>query len=218
MAENEAPNNAPITTIDKAVEQLYDLNVGTVGTGSQRHERPHKPILLLTVMDLIANGTATPDNILWSEQLRSTFRKYFEKIRRLNDSDTPENPFVYLRSDGFWNPVVKTDNVVVPLDHPPTVSEAREAKVSASFPRACRHLSRTQLIAPASVKRSFRGIFRRPALRLSCSSKNHAWRWMTLIAILWRKKHPRAAQVAIPLFAERSWKSTTGSAPLVAFA
>jgi putative restriction endonuclease len=123
----------PITTVEDAVERLYDLNVGTVGSGAQRHERPHKPILLLTVMDMIASGTATPDRIQWSDDLRSTFKRYFEKVRRLNDSDTPENPFVYLRSDGFWNPVLKNEGAIVPLDHPPTVSEAREAKVFASF-------------------------------------------------------------------------------------
>ncbi len=125
--------STPIATIEAAVERLYNLNVGTIGTGPQRHERPHKPILLLTVLDLIANRAATADKIEWSEELRSIFGQYFEKIRRLNDSDTPENPFVYLRTDGFWNPVVKSNNAIVPLDHPPTVSDAREAKVFASL-------------------------------------------------------------------------------------
>jgi putative restriction endonuclease len=125
--------NTPITTIEAAVERLYDLNVGTIGTGAQRHERPHKPTLLLAALDLIAKGSATAERIQWSDELRSTFRQYFEKIHRLNDSDTPENPFVYLRSDGFWNPVTIRDTAVVPLDRPPTVSEAREGKVYASF-------------------------------------------------------------------------------------
>jgi putative restriction endonuclease len=124
---------APIATIESAVERMYDLNVGAIGTGSQRHERPHKPTMLLAVMDLIAKGSATADKIQWSEELRSTFREYFEKIRGASDSDTPENPFLYLRSDGFWNPIAISNHAPVPLDHPPTVTEAREGKVYASL-------------------------------------------------------------------------------------
>ena len=43
-----------IENIDEAVERLYDLNVGVIGTGSARHERPHKPLLILAALDVIA--------------------------------------------------------------------------------------------------------------------------------------------------------------------
>ena len=33
-----------------AVEALYRLNTGVIGTGDSRHERPHKPLLLLAVL------------------------------------------------------------------------------------------------------------------------------------------------------------------------
>ncbi len=31
------------STFEQAVEALYNLNVGVIGTGADRHERPHKP-------------------------------------------------------------------------------------------------------------------------------------------------------------------------------
>ena len=35
-------------SVDDVVERLYDLDVGVVGTAEgRRHERPHKPVLLL---------------------------------------------------------------------------------------------------------------------------------------------------------------------------
>jgi len=40
-----------IHSIDDAVEKLYNLNIGFVGTPEGgRHERPHKPLLLLTAL------------------------------------------------------------------------------------------------------------------------------------------------------------------------
>jgi predicted restriction endonuclease len=49
--------------IDAAIERLYALNVGVIGVGGERHERPHKPLLLLAAFDLIDECLATPDHI-----------------------------------------------------------------------------------------------------------------------------------------------------------
>ena len=37
---------SPSDSFEQAVEAFYRLNVGVVGTGADRHERPHKPVLL----------------------------------------------------------------------------------------------------------------------------------------------------------------------------
>lgn len=52
--------------LQEIIEKLYDLNVGVVGTGATRHERPHKPVMLLAVLDLIAQGKARAERIDWS--------------------------------------------------------------------------------------------------------------------------------------------------------
>jgi len=88
--------------LDAAIGRLYDLNVGVVGVAGERHERPHKPLLLLAVFDLIDEGFATPDHIPWCRELRDRFTARFDLVRKHDDQNSPENPFLYLRNDGFW--------------------------------------------------------------------------------------------------------------------
>ena len=38
--------------LETAIDRLYSLNVGVTGTGGGRHERPHKPLLVLAAFDL----------------------------------------------------------------------------------------------------------------------------------------------------------------------
>ena len=42
--------------LPETLDRLYNLNVGIIGRGVDRHERPHKPTMLLAVLDLIASG------------------------------------------------------------------------------------------------------------------------------------------------------------------
>jgi putative restriction endonuclease len=122
-----------ISSIDDAVEALYDLNVGVIGHGADRHERPHKPTMLLAVLDLIATGAATPDRIRWSEELRSRFSVYFALVRSHNDQCTPENPFLYLRQDKFWEPLRLQIDGPVPLQSTPTAGDAAGGMVFAKL-------------------------------------------------------------------------------------
>lgn len=110
--------------ISEAVEALYHLNVGVIGSGTERHERPHKPVLLLAVIDLIAQGRATPDRIPWSQDLRARFSLYFELVRERNDQCTPENPFYYLRQEKWWLPFRHDGQGTASLETTPTVSQA----------------------------------------------------------------------------------------------
>lgn len=45
--------------LNPAIFRLYDLNTGIIGVGGDRHEWPHKPLLLLAVLDLLDEGKAT---------------------------------------------------------------------------------------------------------------------------------------------------------------
>ena len=149
----------PMTNMEQAIERLYDLNVGTVGSGLARHERPHKPVLMLAVLDLIATGQVTPQHIAWSRDLRTRFTEYFDQVHQLNDDNTPENPFFYLRGDGFWQPLVVSDGADLPLECTPTVADATAGRVFArlinGFEECVRENSQRMRLRGAVISRYF---------------------------------------------------------------
>ena len=85
-------------TIEDAIALIYDLKRDS----SSGHEKPHKPILLLAVLDLIERGDIYGNQIIPSQELRETFTAYFAIVRQGNDQNSPHNPFYYLKSEGFW--------------------------------------------------------------------------------------------------------------------
>ena len=119
------------SSFERAVEALYRLHVGVIGKGSERHERPHKPLLLLAVLDLIAEGQATPDRIEWGLALRERFAAYFRDVQRQDDRCTPENPFFYLRKEGWWEPLRVGVIGVEPLPAPPLAGDTLGGRVFA---------------------------------------------------------------------------------------
>ena len=89
--------------LDSAISRLYDLNVGiTPLEEGAPHEKPHKPLLLLAVFDLIDAGLATADRIPWCQELRDRFTARFQIVKKHNDQNNPDLPFRYLAGDGFW--------------------------------------------------------------------------------------------------------------------
>lgn len=118
---------------EHAIEALYGLHIGIVGTEAGRHERPHKPVLMLAVLDLIAQGRATPDRIPWCQPLRDRFTAYFEIVRKANDQDTPENPFFFMRQEGWWKPWRQMPSGVQPLQGTPLVGDMAGGAVWASI-------------------------------------------------------------------------------------
>lgn len=118
--------------LEDAIEALYRMHVGIIGKGSERHERPHKPLLLLAVLDLVAERNAEPQKIMWGMRLRSLFTQYFELVKQRDDDGSPENPFLYLRKEGWWVPIkVVLEGRAVPLEATPTVAEANAGTVCA---------------------------------------------------------------------------------------
>src|SRR4051812_11413134 len=80
------------------LERLYNLRRDKRGD----HERPHKPVLLLSIIDLLDRGLIRKNEVPLSEELVETFKRYFEVVQKHNDKPTIENPFFFLSGDGFW--------------------------------------------------------------------------------------------------------------------
>ena len=144
--------------LDHAIDRLYHLNVGTtpVEEGSP-HERPHKPLLLLAALDLIDEGKASPERIPWCQELRDRFTYRFQLVKKHNDQNTPENPFYYLQTQGFWQAWIGDAGNRIPLQSTPLVNQI--GKVFARFTDGFEFLlaipANRQLMREALISRYF---------------------------------------------------------------
>jgi putative restriction endonuclease len=64
---------------------------------------PHKPAMLLAVMDLVAAQEEPENRIRFDEALLGRFAEYFELVASSHDRGHPHYPFFHLRSGGFWH-------------------------------------------------------------------------------------------------------------------
>jgi putative restriction endonuclease len=85
------------------LDRLYNLRRDKRGL----HERPHKPILLLSVIDLLDRGAITANEIPLSDELVRSFRRHFEVVRAEDDQPTIQNPYFHLSGDDFWRLIPK---------------------------------------------------------------------------------------------------------------
>ena len=67
------------------------------------HQAPHKPFLLLSIMDLIAQGSITNNFIEPSFELLDTFNTYWNNIMPVGSKTSMAYPFPRLKTDGFWH-------------------------------------------------------------------------------------------------------------------
>jgi putative restriction endonuclease len=67
------------------------------------HRAPHKPLLLLAVMDLFAQGTITSNLIEPSSDLGELFNLYWARVMPPDRRGNLALPFFHLKSDGFWH-------------------------------------------------------------------------------------------------------------------
>jgi predicted restriction endonuclease len=68
---------------------------------------PHKPFLLLSVMDLIAQGHITQNLIEPSYELLDPFNTYWVAIMPPGSTTSMAYPFPRLKTDGFWERIPK---------------------------------------------------------------------------------------------------------------
>jgi len=80
------------------LDRLYNLRRDKSGS----HERPHKPVLLLSIIDLLDHGVVNRNEVPLSDELIATFKRYFAVVRKHNDQPSIQNPFFHLCSDNIW--------------------------------------------------------------------------------------------------------------------
>lgn len=69
---------------------------------------PHKPVLLLSLIELIGKGIIDTNRVYISSDLLLTYRKNWKKLVSTAHSSNFSLPFFHLRSEPFWYLVPKT--------------------------------------------------------------------------------------------------------------
>jgi putative restriction endonuclease len=121
---------------DDWLDRLYNLRRDKRGS----HERPHKPALLLSIIDLLDRGVITSNQVPLSKELVATFKRYFAAVRKADDQPTIQNPFFHLCGDKFWQLVPVTGEG--PIYRPggvagaPSVAELRRRVAYGQFASA----------------------------------------------------------------------------------
>lgn len=64
---------------------------------------PHKPILLLSVIELFEKNAIPENKIYISTMLIATFLKYWSRFGSLNHNPDLSRPFFHMRSGKFWH-------------------------------------------------------------------------------------------------------------------
>lgn len=82
-----------------------------VWSAATARRAPHKPILLLCVLDLFDSDEISPNLVEITDDLVELFGRYWERIFPLGRPGNPGLPFFHLQGDGFWHLLPKHGNV-----------------------------------------------------------------------------------------------------------
>lgn len=74
---------------------------------------PHKPILLLSIIQLISKGIITTNRIFITSDLLLSFRQNWKILVDTNHTNNFSLPFFHLRSEPFWYLVAKPEKEIV---------------------------------------------------------------------------------------------------------
>ena len=127
------------------LDRLYDLRRDKRGA----HERPHKPIFLLSLIDLLDRNIITENLFPLSDDLIATFKRYFAVVKRHDDQPTIQNPFFHLCGDKFWKLVPAAGESVIyregATSGAPSVAELRRRTTGGQFDPGLIYLNKTRL-------------------------------------------------------------------------
>jgi putative restriction endonuclease len=74
-----------------------------VWSGVTAHQAPHKPLLLLCVLDLFDSGEITSNLVEITDDLTELFGRYWDRALPFDRPGNLALPFFHLRGDGFWH-------------------------------------------------------------------------------------------------------------------
>jgi putative restriction endonuclease len=92
----------PIPYLQRFIKLNTDRS-RTRWTEATRYQAPHKPLLLLAVLDLFAQGSITANLIELTPELGELFSLYWRRVMPPGRRGNIAMPFFHLKSDDFWH-------------------------------------------------------------------------------------------------------------------
>lgn len=80
--------------------------------GTPYGKAPHKPVFLITLLELIDKQLITANRVTVTPELVATFKENFSLLVKTAHKDDFTQPFYYLQSDGFWFLKPKTGTIL----------------------------------------------------------------------------------------------------------
>ncbi|GAB3990833.1 HNH endonuclease [Spirosoma daeguense] len=80
--------------------------------GTPFGKAPHKPVLLITFLELIDKQIITENRVTITPELVATFKENFSLLVKTAHKDDFTQPFYYLQSEGFWFLKSKTGSFI----------------------------------------------------------------------------------------------------------
>lgn len=91
------------STSDQAALATYTRRFTQLKQGGTPYGKaPHKPVFLLTLLELIGKGLITDNRVTITPVLVATFKENFALLVSVPLKDDFTQPFFYLQRDGFW--------------------------------------------------------------------------------------------------------------------
>jgi len=81
----------------------YEKKISNLRLDRSKGMAPHKPILLLSIIELIEYGKISKNKIYPTPLITSTFLKYWSKLNFDRHNPNVSLPFFHLMSEGFWH-------------------------------------------------------------------------------------------------------------------
>jgi putative restriction endonuclease len=129
-----------MTTLETYIQQFARLNraPGQVWTEATRKRAPHKPILLLAVLDLVHRGVITGPFIDVTGdlvELNELFNLYWRRIVPLGQTSSIAFPFPRLHNEPFWELVPQPGHTITPaqINNTTSVSSLRRYALGAKL-------------------------------------------------------------------------------------
>ncbi len=91
------------TSVDQNRLAIYTRKFTKLKQGGTKYGKaPHKPVFLLTILELIDKQIIVENRVTITPELVATFKENFALLVNAANKDDFTQPFFYLKNEGFW--------------------------------------------------------------------------------------------------------------------